>query len=33
MSLYVIMWYVIFMETAKICMARKVDADFLKPPR
>ena len=27
----VIMWYVIFMETAKNCMTRKVDVDFLKP--
>ena len=27
----IIMWYVIFMETGKICMTRKVDVDFLKP--
>lgn len=27
----VIMWYVIFLETGKICMTRKTDMDFLKP--
>jgi len=27
----VTMWYAIFMETAKICMTRKVDIDFFKP--
>ena len=27
----VLMWYVIFLETRKICMTRKTDMDFLKP--
>jgi acyl-coenzyme A thioesterase PaaI-like protein len=27
----VIMWYVIFMETKKICMTRKTEMDFFKP--
>jgi acyl-coenzyme A thioesterase PaaI-like protein len=27
----VLMWYVIFLETKKICMTRKTDMDFLKP--
>lgn len=27
----IVMWYVIFMETGRICMTRKVDVDFLKP--
>ena len=27
----VIIWYVIFMETKKICMTRHIEMDFLKP--
>lgn len=27
----VIMWYIIFMETEKICMTRKTEMEFLKP--
>jgi acyl-coenzyme A thioesterase PaaI-like protein len=27
----VLIWYVIFMETRKVCMTRKTDMDFLKP--